>query len=156
MTSNFWAQRLGQQTQTTPVAPAAPVAAPSNAGAWWMPQQPAPAPQQPVQQVTQHPVADPNAQVPIEILLSQEDYTTDKAKSAKMHDKCPDCGSPNFMGIGRAAKRCAECGYNELFTHSTHGATGIGQKDLPVYAARVQQSGVPAGFPAMGSVVGHV
>lgn len=145
--SNFWANKLGQQAApTAPAAAPAPAQAPANTGAWWMPQATVQQPvQQPMQQVVQQGnPAQMSSQEVIDAnqaLLHQEEYTTDKAKSAKVESTCPDCGSPNFMRPStspNAMKQCFNCGYNERFQHSTHGATGIGQSDLPTKAARVQ------------------
>lgn len=124
-----------------------------------MPKPTVAAPQQAVQPVQQQqqqqPQTDADGKVHFGDLLRQENYDTTKAQSAKTDTTCPDCGSANFMGSGRAAKRCMACGYNELFTHSTHGASGIGQANLPTHTARVQVNTPPAGFAPMGAVVGH-
>lgn len=80
-------------------------------------------------------------EVPIEVLLAQENYTTTKAASARDSERCPDCDSGNYMRSAQAPnsmKQCFDCGYNERFLHTTHGASGIGQKNLPVKTARVQ------------------
>lgn len=105
--------------------------------------------QQPVQQqqqpvipapvVTQQNV--PEGEVPIAVLLAQEGYTTTKAQSAKDDERCPDCGSGNYMRSSQSPnslKQCFDCGYNPRFLHTTHGATGTGQKDLPIHSARNQ------------------
>lgn len=138
--SGFWAQKLGQQA--APAAPPAPVQ-PASTRPWWMPaqvQQQAPAaPQQVV--VQQAPQQQQTGEVPIEILLSQENYTTTKAASARDSERCPDCNSGNYMRSAQSPnsmKQCFDCGYNERFLHTTHGASGIGQKNLPVKTARVQ------------------
>lgn len=145
--STFWAQRLGVQQQ-----PEAPAQAPSSRP-WWQPgsgivvqpQQQAPVQpqqfvQQPEQQVQQQPVG-PDGKVPIEQLLTQDNYTTTKAQSAKDSEACPECESPNYMRSSQSPnsmKQCFNCGFNARFLHSTHGASGIGQKGLPVHTARNQ------------------
>ena len=99
--------------------------------------------------------------MPIGVLLQQESYTSKKAQSAKDSERCPDCDSVNYMRSPQqpnSMKQCYDCGYNERFLHTTHGASGIGQKDLPTYNSRVQNrtAAVEAQFGPMGSVVGHV
>ena len=142
---NFWANRVGVVPQQ-PAAPAAPV----STRPWWQAgqgiqvqqqpqvvQQPQPQVQQPQPQVQQA----PDGKVPIEVLLQQEEYTTTKAQSAKDGEPCPDCGSVRYMRSSQqpnSLKQCFDCGFNPRFLHSTHGASGIGQKDLPVHTARGQ------------------
>lgn len=137
--SGFWAQRL---------APQQPVQAPVQATSrpWWMPspqQQTEPAPFTPIPQ--QQSVAQ---SVPLDQessfgdLLHQDGYTTEKAQSMRDTETCPECDSPNYMspkGIPNAMKQCFNCGFNPRFSHSTAGASGIGQKNVaPPKPARVQ------------------
>ena len=109
-----------------------------------MPGQPiqaAPAAPQPAPQQQTPPTQQSVGEVPIEVLLGQQDYTTTKAKSADDGERCPDCRSSNYMRSStspNSMKQCFNCGYNERFLHSTHGASGIGQRDLPVHEARNQ------------------
>lgn len=151
--SGFWAQRVGasQQQATAPATVAA------RNQPWWMPgvaPQSTSAPvheqvveaarwgQGTVQQPQQQATVAPQQEVSIGALLSQDGYTTEKAKSAQDNEPCPDCGSPNFIRphtSKNAMKQCFNCGYNERFAHSTAGASGIGQKNVaPPKAARVQ------------------
>lgn len=152
--SNFWASRLPQ-----PAPQPAPTVVPGQVGrAWW---QPGVAPQtQPAPQVPQQPYVPspagllPDGQVDIGTLLHQPgEYHTEKAQSAKIKDRCPSCDSANYMGIKRAAKRCFDCGYNDLFEQTMAGVSGIGQAGLPTYIARVQAPGTPANF---GEVIAHI
>lgn len=125
------------------------------------------APQQQVQQAPQQQQVlapqqqvqpGPDGKVPIGVLLTQENYTTTKAQSARDSELCPDCQSPNYMRSNQSPnslKQCFDCGFNQRFQHSTHGASGIGQKDLPQFEAR-SQGHVPDGAPPMGTVVGHI
>lgn len=87
------------------------------------------------------------------VLLQQDGYTTEKARSAADTERCPDCGSGNYMHIAgqkSRAKRCYDCGYNPMFTHSTHGISIVGQ-NLPQKSARVQNPAVAAA--PMGSII---
>lgn len=77
----------------------------------------------------------------MEALLRQDGYTTQRAQSAKDTEVCPDCGSVNYIapaGHPNAMKQCFNCGFNPRFAHSTAGATGIGQNNLPTRTARAQ------------------
>lgn len=140
---NFWVRRLeGQPSQ----APAQQHVLPPV-------QPPVPA----VPAVSQQPRPQGHEQVPLGVLLSQQEYQTARAASAKQNDHCPDCGGSNYLGVPgqpRIMKQCADCGYNERFLHSTHGVTGIGQ-NLPTRAARAQTQ-APPGAPPMNSIVGRV
>lgn len=161
--SDFWQRRL--QPTTTAPPQQAPPPQPSG-GPWWMPgaaPRTVTQPQQvPVQQPgTVQPGSTPagpsTGEVPIELLLQQDQYTTEKAQSARDAERCPDCDSVNYMapkGHPNAMKQCFECGFNPRFAHSTAGASGIGQKNVEApRAARVQVNSPPAGFPAMGSLI---
>lgn len=90
-------------------------------------------------------------------LIRQDEYTTDKAQSIKDNERCPDCQSPNYVRSSQnpnSMKSCFDCGYNPRFQHSTHGATGIGQQNLPTRSARSQtMSSTPADF---GAVIAHI
>lgn len=90
-------------------------------------------------------------------LLRQEEYTTEKAQSAKDTETCPSCGSPNYVADksnSRSMKHCFDCGSNPRFEQTMSGISGIGS-NIPVKTARVQNAPV-AGAPPMGSVVGHI
>lgn len=164
MPSDFWAKRLGQQQ-----APAQPVAQ-QPTGPWWAP--PQPQVQQPVQPQVQAPVqptVDTSQQYSggtpgdggeqhFGDLLRQDEYTTTKAQSAKDDERCPDCGGPNYVRSSQSPnsmKSCFDCGYNPRFLHSTHGATGIGQNDLPTFTAR-SQTQQPPGAPPRMSIIAHI
>jgi predicted nucleic-acid-binding Zn-ribbon protein len=57
--------------------------------------------------------------------LASEVPANTKARSARMTENCPDCGSTNYFrphGVGNAMAQCYECGYNPRFSHSTAGA----------------------------------
>lgn len=89
-------------------------------------------------------------------LLTQAEYTTEKAQSAKDTELCPDCGSQNYVapaGHPNAMKQCFNCGWNPRFQHSTHGASGIGQ-NLPTKTARSQTMSENSFNPGM--IVGRV
>jgi hypothetical protein len=158
--SNFWSQRLGQGQQQAPAAPPQP--APSNRP-WW---QPAPVQQpthtappasvtQPVPQ--QQASVTPDGKVPIEVLLSQTEYTTEKAQSARDTERCPECDGPNYLaekGVKSSMKHCFDCGYNPRFTQTMSGISGTGT-NVPVKTARMQNRPVE-GAPPMGAVIGHV
>jgi hypothetical protein len=110
-----------------------------------MPNVPAPVAPAPVQQ--QIPVPQPQGQVApdqevdLTSLLHQDGYTSTKAQSAKDTALCPECDSPNYLaakGHPNAMKQCFNCGYNPRFEQSMAGASGIGQKNLPVHTARAQ------------------
>lgn len=144
---NFWADRLGQTSAPAPapVAPSAPQPPAGVPGPWWQPRASQPVPQQQSPQratggygaVAEQP---PEDQQNIAVLLSQPDYTTTKAQSAKDTELCPECASPNFMrapGHPNSLKQCYDCGYNERFLHSTHGVSLKGI-DLPQRTARAQ------------------
>jgi hypothetical protein len=129
--SNFWADRLG----TAPAAPAAPPAQPQAApqqGPWWQ----APQPVQPQQ-------APPQQTVVVE-----QEYTTDKAQSARSTETCPECGSGNVFkpkGQPNAMPQCYHCGWNPRFEHSTAGAGMPSDKSVPVQSARQISGGGGAG-----------
>lgn len=93
-------------------------------------------------------------------LLSQDHYTTTKAMSAKDGETCPDCDSVNYMRSAQAPnsmKQCFNCGYNPRFLHTTHGASGIGQNNLPVKTARSQTMNTNNFNPGQpGHVIGRV
>lgn len=157
---SFWAQRVGvpQAPQQAP----APAPAPAGNRPWWSPAplQTAPqiVPNQPHQQPGTQASVLPNGTSHIGDLLAQEGYTTEKAQSAKSGERCPSCSSGNYLniaGLESRAKRCFDCGYNPMFTHSTHGATAVGQSNVaaPV-PARVQQMNTNT-FDAR-HIVGHV
>lgn len=160
--TNFWAERLGQQT---PAAAPAPSPAPAGNRPWWMPQTAPPpvqqTPQQPVQQYpqqVQQSTVPPDGEAHFGDLLHQDAYTTDKAQSARDTELCPDCSSPNYIapkGYPNAMKKCFNCGYNPRFAHSTAGATGIGQKNVaPPRAARAQTLATSNFNP--GVIIGRV
>jgi hypothetical protein len=139
MASDFWSKRLAPQ-QPAQMAPPAPSNRP-----WW---QPGVAPQStsapiavtPQPQPQQASVA-PVGETHFGDLLLQDDYTSTKAQSARDKETCPDCQSPNYMapqGHPNAMKQCFDCGWNPRFQHSTHGASGIGQQNLPTRTARGQ------------------
>lgn len=152
---NFWADRLGQ---ATPPVPQQPAPAPPSNRPWWQPapvQPQAPAAPQPVyQQVQQQTPQTQDGKVPIGVLLQQTEYTTDRAQSAKDSERCPDCGSGNYLHIAgqeKRAKRCFDCGSNPMFSHSTQGISTVGQ-NLPQKVARVQNAPVRGAAP-MGSLI---
>jgi Zn ribbon nucleic-acid-binding protein len=121
-----------------------------------MPQTPqvVPTPQTvPVAQVTPQ---QPDAQSSIGELLRQDGYSSTKAQSSQDGEVCPDCSSQNYLappGQPNAMKQCFNCGFNPRFQHSTHGASGIGQKNLPVHSARAQTLSENNFNP--GVIVGH-
>lgn len=141
---SFWAQKLG----APPAAPApTPTVAPQEpqAGPWWSQpayRAPAPAPA---------PVAAPEAT-----------QATTKARSARMTDFCPDCGSENYFSRrqdGNGLKQCYECGYNDRFTHSTHGAGLPGGTNAgPSTPSRQVPSGGAGGKSNFhpGTIIGHI
>ena len=148
--SDFWARRIGAKP-SPPAAPAPPQQPASNRP-WWMApapaQAPPAAPQPAEQQQDQNPApaqdqgsVTPGGEAHFGELIRQDHYTTEKAQSARDSEPCPDCGSPNYIRphtSKNAMKQCFNCGYNERFAHSTAGASGIGQKNLPTRTARAQ------------------
>lgn len=160
--SNFWANKVGVQQPQQQAPPA-----PQPVRPWWQPapvqqtqtapaQQPQYQPGQPPAQPQQASV-DPNQQYHIGDLLRQDGYTTTKAVSARSDERCPSCGSGNYLNIAGSEtrpKRCFDCGHNPMFSHSTAGVTGTGQQNVAApRAARVQVTAPPEGFPATGSLV---
>lgn len=147
MSGNFWANRLG--TAPAQAAPEqVPVAPPTQP--WWV----TPTPQQHVVVQQQPPAADqaltsPQGLVPpsqangeqhFGDLISQQEYTTTKAQSAKDNERCPDCQSGNYVapsGQPNMMKQCFNCGYNPRFQHSTHGISST-DPAIPVHTARGQ------------------
>lgn len=115
MTSNdWWSKKLGAPAPRQSTPPTAP--APSVP---YVPQ-----PQQPNVQVNY----DPN-----------QDQLVTKAKTAKMYDVCPDCGSGNYFAPqGTQRMRCYDCGYP--ITQSGSGITGTGSGPSQK-AIQVGQSG---------------
>ncbi len=157
--TNFWQQRLAPQAQQPAPQPAQ---APSNRP-WWQPQpvtpqaqQPAPQPQQQALQQPQSGSVTPAEGASLSEALTQTEYTSTKAQSAKDTEACPNCGSQNYMrasGHPNSMKQCFECGSNPRFEQMAAGTTGIPTKG-PVRAARVQN--VATGAPPMGSLIGHI
>lgn len=162
--SSFWADKLGVQQQ-----PAQAHEVPQQ-GPWWqrsiMPYQ---QPQQPVQQVPQQvpmqappgtPVdqqgvpLDPNHKYELGVLLRQSNYTTNKAQSAKVDTHCPECGGDNYLAPSgsKYMPQCYECGYNPRFTQQSSGMDSVPTVG-PTHSARGQGK-VPAGAPAIGTVIG--
>ncbi len=132
MPSDFWAKKLGSPAQPQPAVP--PVQ--SSQQPWWAPTQVVTQPQQTnVQQnVTDAGESD------IGTLLQQEHYTTTKARSNRSSDRCPNCGSGNYLniaGMESRPKRCFECGYNPLFEHTMAGLSAH-TDGIPVKTARGQ------------------
>lgn len=156
--SSFWQQRLAPQQP----APQQPAEAPSNRP-WWQPapvpqqaQQPAPQPQQQPFQQAQPSSVTPAEGTSLSEALTQTEYTSTKAQSAKDTEACPNCGSQNYMrasGSPNSMKQCFDCGQNPRFEQMAAGTTGIPTKG-PVRAARVQN--VATGFPKMGTVIDHI
>lgn len=157
--SSFWASKVAPQQAAPPAVPAAP------SGPWWQQSQ---APQR-VDFVAQQPAAlptlptpqqgsvDPQAESDFGSLLRQDGYTTTKAQSAKDTERCPSCGSNNYVrasGHPNSMKQCFECGHNPRFEQMAAGTTGIPTKG-PVRAARVQNTPV-AGAPPMGAIIQHI
>lgn len=160
---NFWANRVG-----VPQAPQQAPQPPQSVRPWWQPapvqqtqtapvQQPQQPQFQPGQPPSQQASVDPNQQYHIGDLLRQDGYTTTRAVSARSDERCPSCGSGNYLNIAGSEtrpKRCFDCGHNPMFSHSTAGVTGTGQQNVAApRAARVQVNAPPAGFPATGSLV---
>src|SRR3954470_20729204 len=89
MASSFWEKRLG-----TPQAQPQQTVAP-----WWANTTVTPVMTQP-QRVSNHgPVMGDN-------------YSTTKAESAKLNERCPDCGSGNYFSASpNTMRRCYDCGY---------------------------------------------
>ncbi len=132
--SDFWAKRL-QGISPAPLAPAAPPTQQDLLRPWWQPA--------PEQQLTV-PVPPPGELNGHE-RLAVDEYTTNRAQSARESSRCPECASGNYMHIAgqkQRPMRCYECGYNELgYQHSTAGLSAH-SSDVPVHAARVQVGNV--------------
>lgn len=143
MANNFFAQKFGQQAQQQPPAPAP--APPSNLP-WWATNSPQPVVQRPpaLPQPVAQQVTSQQGEVHIGDLLADGGYvyTSGKAQSQRDQSRCPECGSGNYLHIaGQESRsmRCFDCGHNDMFSHSTAGASGIGQKNVaPPRPARVQ------------------
>lgn len=136
--SNFWASKI---------TPSQPAPQPVTSGAWWAPAPPANSQAQPVapvviqtpQQVQYGSTTAPG-QVPIGVLLAQDEYTSTRAESARDSSRCPECESVNFIspkGMPNAMKQCFDCGHNDRFSQTMSGITTGGQ-NIPVKTARQQ------------------
>lgn len=151
--SNFWASRLGVSQ------PAAPQQQPVSAPAlvpWWandyaqyvQPQTPQPQ--------AQEPTAEPEPGGWGTIAGSMR-----KAKSAKLSDVCPECGSGNMFrpeGSPNAMLQCYECGYNPRFSQ-TGGQGGMPSGESgPATPARQLASAGAGGVSQFspGTIVGRV
>lgn len=151
--SNFWATKLGMPTAPQP-APA-PVQSPVTP--WYAPPQyhPQPVPQQPQYQPQQfapqvpqgqpypgHPQAPQPEQQPGQ--WGTIEGSMQRARSAKLHDECPECGSSNYFqpqGIANAMKQCYSCGYNPRFSQ-TGGEGGLPSSEAgPATPARQTSAG---------------
>jgi hypothetical protein len=138
--SDFWAKKLGRpapaSVYASPEAPAAPQQ-PVNTRAWWQPAQAVPIPTAAPQQPTGT-SADGTSN--FGSLLQQGEYHTTKARSARSDDRCPNCGSGNYLHIaGRDNRpmRCFDCGHNPMFEHEMAGVE-VHAEGIPVFAARGQ------------------
>ena len=143
---SFWANKLGAQPSTPAIEPVQTQTAPPGAP-WW--QQPAYAVAPPAtphyQQVQQQPVTTPT-----------------QARSARHSATCPDCGSENYFSRrqdGNGLLQCYECGYNDRFTHSTHGA-GLpgGQSSGPATPSKQVASGGAGGTSnfSPSTIIAHI
>lgn len=115
--SDFWSRKLGQQAPPPPQP-----SAPASARPWWDNSQQVNPQAMPQAQLVYDQqgnafVVGPNGQ--LMAVQQQDNYTTDKAPSARQTQHCPSCGSRDYAVIGRAigpsgsfdAMRCFDCGY---------------------------------------------
>lgn len=135
MTNNFWAKRLGtpapQQQQTVAPQP------------WWANSSVTPTMTQPARQPVNHGPVMGN------------DYSTTRAESAKLSERCPDCGSDYyFSATPNTMRRCYDCGYPVVQSASGDHAPTVrsGQGDLA--ATRQIQAGVSKFNPSM--IIGKI
>lgn len=115
----FWDVKLGAPAQEP--GPTVTTAPATQQGPWWA--QGALA-QQPAILTVQHPQEQPAT--PQETgTWGTVEGSTRKAKSARLDERCPDCGSTNYFkpdGMPNAITQCYECGSNSRFSQSTQGA----------------------------------
>ena len=118
-TNNWWAKKLGNPNPVSTTPPVTP-----RPGNVYVPQQ------QP-----------PNVQVSYD---SQQDQLVSKAQSARDAERCPGCGSGNYMApMGTQRKRCYDCGYP--IVQSGTGASGTGSSSSGP-ARPAKQVGQDGGF----------
>src|SRR5580765_1958367 len=108
---NFWAERLG----TTPQQQPAPAPQPVAQGPWWArPSYTSPPATVVAQQAPQGGVP----QVEQAGGWGTIEGSMKKAKSARLNEQCPECGSSNYgrpLGMKKHMAQCQECGYNDRF-----------------------------------------
>jgi len=138
--SDFWAKKIAEQRRSSRHAHAQP---PANRPApaftpWW--QQPLSVPE-PVQ-----PPAENSAEGTTgEVHFNDVNASLRRAQSAKLDDRCPNCGSANYMSVtftttsggGKSAPRCTDCNYAASAVVPSMGV-GVPSSavDGPVQAAR--------------------
>lgn len=124
--SDFWSKALGLQPAAPAPAPA-PAAPTQYQRPFWDTAAPPAYQAAPAQQAPSHPALEEQYQAPL------------KAKSARLTDSCPDCGSGNYFkpeGQPNMMPVCYTCGYNPRFAHSTAGAGMPSDKSAPVQPSR--------------------
>lgn len=150
--SNFWANRLGvnpapqpQQPQQGPTTPQ-----PWFANPYSLPAQQAP--QKPAQQA--YPAEETEGWGSVRGSLA-------KAKSSRLAETCPNCGSDNYFrpdGQPNAMSQCYGCGYNPRFSQ-TGGEGGMPSGEAgPTQAARQLSTGGKGGVSQFnpGNIIAHL
>jgi predicted RNA-binding Zn-ribbon protein involved in translation (DUF1610 family) len=141
--SDFWSRKLGVQQQ-----PAAQPqqSAPASSRPWWdqsavvMPQ-------------------GPHIQQPAAQGFSPE-HDFSKAKSARMDDRCPECGSNNYAPIATAKTRrgametwrCFDCGYPVVQEFS--GMASVGQGQAEGRSRQLDHGGLHSNYQPTNTVAG--
>mgnify|MGYP006284106419 CR=1 FL=1 len=121
MTNNdWWAKKLGTPGQRSTTPPTSPP--PGN--------------------VYRPPAPVQNPQVAYD---PQQDQLVTRAQSAKMLDRCPGCGSGNYMApMGTKLQRCYDCGYPLVQSGTGAGTPSGSASSGPTIAAK--QVGQNDGF----------
>ena len=115
--NDWWANKLGGKGLSSPTPPTGPASS----------------------QPYVPPAQQPNVQVNYD---PDNDQLVTKARTSRMHDRCPECNSGNYFAPqGTQRMRCYDCGYP--ITQSGSGAISTGSSSSgPTQAAKqVGQSG---------------
>lgn len=119
-TNNWWAKKLGTPAPLSNTPPLTPP--PGN--------------------VYRPPVPQANPQVQYD---PAQDQLVTRAQSASLSDRCPGCGSGNYMApMGTQLKRCYDCGYPIVQSGTGAGPTGGSSSSGPATPAK--QVGQDGGF----------
>lgn len=149
---NFWAQALNLPAAPAPAPPQPPYQQPAPIPQpWYAPpqyQQPAqPYQMQPAVPQGQPYPGHPQAPAPEQPgMWGTIEGSSRRAKSARLTQTCPECGSGNYFrpeGKPNALLRCQNCGYNERFTQSggDGGLPGGDGQAVPATPARQTSAG---------------